>query len=148
MFQMHVLIRKLRSLHTISDEEAAAMAAAIADTKVLKRGDYIAEDGSEPKHSTVMIEGIACRYKTFDDGRRQILSFQYPGDMTDLYSYVMKKLNHAVGALSDCSVAAYSSRKGCCALRAISKPRLHFLARYSDRYLDFAWRVFGNGKFR
>lgn len=71
MFQMHVLIRKLRSLHTISDEEAAAMAAAIADTKVLKRGDYIAEDGSEPKHSTVMIEGIACRYKTFDDGRRQ-----------------------------------------------------------------------------
>jgi len=102
---MHVLIRKLRSLHTISDEEAAAMAAAIADTKVLKRGDYIAEDGSEPKHSTVMIEGIACRYKTFDDGRRQILSFQYPGDITDLYSYVLKKLDHAVGALTQCTVS-------------------------------------------
>ena len=36
------------------------MAAAIADTRVLKRGDYIAEDGSEPKHSTVMIEGISA----------------------------------------------------------------------------------------
>ena len=81
------------------------MAAAIADTKVLKRGEYIAEDGSEPKHSTVMIEGIACRYKTFDDGRRQILSFQYPGDITDLYSYVLKKLDHAVGALTQCTVS-------------------------------------------
>jgi len=102
---MHVLLRKLSALHTISDEEAAALLAAISHTRDIKRGDDIAEDGSEPKHSTVVIEGIACRYKQFHDGRRQILSFQYPGDITDLYSYVLKKLDHAVGALTHCRVS-------------------------------------------
>lgn len=102
---MHVLIRKLKALHSLSDEEASAMVGAISHTQEFKRGGIIAEDGSEPKHSTVVIEGIACRYKNFDDGRRQILSFQYPGDITDLYSYVLKRLDHAVGALTDCTVS-------------------------------------------
>jgi CRP-like cAMP-binding protein len=33
------------------------------------------------------------------------LSFQYPGDITDLYSYVLKKLDHAVGSLTDCTIS-------------------------------------------
>jgi len=52
-----------------------------------------------------LLEGAACRYKILSSGNRQILTFQYPGDMTDLYSYVMKRLDHAVGALSECMVA-------------------------------------------
>ena len=102
---MHVLLRKLYALHAISEEEAKALIAAISHTREIRRGDDLAEDGSEPKHSTVVLEGIACRYKQFHDGRRQILSFQYPGDITDLYSYVLKKLDHAVGALTNCRVA-------------------------------------------
>jgi CRP-like cAMP-binding protein len=102
---MHVLLRKLRALHTLSDEEAAAMIGAISHSREIRRGEDIAEDGSAPKHSTVIVDGIACRYKQLDDGRRQILSLQYPGDITDLYSYVLKKLDHAVGALTDCTVS-------------------------------------------
>ena len=56
-----------------------------------------------------MLSGTACRYKILPGGKRHILTFQYPGDMTDLYSYVMKKLDHAVGALSDCTLCAYSA---------------------------------------
>ena len=66
----------------------------------VKRGEEIAVDGSQPRHSTVVVKGIACRYKNFPDGRRQILSFQYPGDITDLYSYVLKRLDHSVAALT------------------------------------------------
>jgi CRP-like cAMP-binding protein len=39
------------------------------------------------------------------DGRRQILSFQYPGDITDLYSYVLKRLDHGVAALTPGMIA-------------------------------------------
>jgi CRP-like cAMP-binding protein len=48
---------------------------------------------------------MACRYKVLQTGRRHILTFQYPGDMTDLYSYVMKRMDHAVGALTECIIA-------------------------------------------
>jgi CRP-like cAMP-binding protein len=97
---MHVLLRKLKALHLLSAEEEAAILSAITDTRDVRRGETIASDGSQPNHSTLVVRGIACRYKNFADGRRQILSFQYPGDITDLYSYVLKRLDHGVAALT------------------------------------------------
>ena len=102
---MHILLRKLTNLHDISEEEQVAVLSALTRPREVKRGDDIVADGSTPKHTTVMLAGTACRYKILPSGKRHILTFQYPGDMTDLYSYVMKKIDHAVGALSDCTVA-------------------------------------------
>jgi CRP-like cAMP-binding protein len=79
--------------------------AALGPPSKVLRGRDIVPDGSIPKHTTVMLSGTACRYKMMPGGNRHILTFQYPGDMTDLYSYVMKRLDHAVGALSDCTIA-------------------------------------------
>ena len=108
---MHILIRKLTALHSLSEEEQRAMVAAVGHPHPVRRGDDIVPDGSEPEQSTVIIDGIACRYKLLSDGRRQILSFQYPGDVTDLYSYVLKKLDHAMGAVTDCMVAHIPHRR-------------------------------------
>ena len=105
MISMHVLLRKLKALHSLSEEEEAAMLAAISEMLEVERGDEIAADGSQPNYSTVVVRGIACRYKMLEDGRRQILSFQYPGDITDLYSYVMKRLDHGVRALTPGAIA-------------------------------------------
>ena len=102
---MHVLIRKLQTLHSLSDEEQAALLAAISVTRVIERTHDIAADGSCPNQSTVILSGVACRYKMLTGGRRQILCFQFPGDVTDLYSYVLKRLDHGVGALTRCEVA-------------------------------------------
>jgi CRP-like cAMP-binding protein len=102
---MHVLIQKLNALHEISDEEEAAILGALEGPYEVERGEDIAADGSTPKHSTVMLAGVACRYKLLADGRRQILAFEYPGDVTDIYSYVLKRIDHGIGAVTKCSVA-------------------------------------------
>src|SRR5215213_7200703 len=102
---MHILLRKLTSLHEISEEEQAAVVAALEPPIHISRGQDIVSEGSTPNYTTVMLSGTACRYKILARGNWHILTFQYPGDMTDLYSYVMKRLDHGVGALSNCSVA-------------------------------------------
>jgi CRP-like cAMP-binding protein len=102
---VHILLRKLTSLHDLSKDEQAAVLAALGPPQKIHRGEDIAADGSTPTQTTVILSGTACRYKILTNGKRHILTFQYPGDMTDLYSYVMKKLDHAVGALSDCELA-------------------------------------------
>jgi CRP-like cAMP-binding protein len=102
---MHVLIQKLKALHDISDEEETALLGALEGPYEVERGEDIAADGSMPKHSTVMLAGVACRYKLLADGRRQILAFQYPGDITDIYSYVLKRIDHGIGAVTKCSTA-------------------------------------------
>jgi CRP-like cAMP-binding protein len=102
---MHVLIRKLGALHQLSDEEMAAMVGALGSPQEMERGKEIVSDESEPGYSTVLLQGIAARHKDFPDGRRQILSFNYPGDIIDIYSYVMKRMDHAIMAVSKCTVA-------------------------------------------
>ena len=102
---MLLVLQKLNALHQLSDEEQAALLNGLSAPRELGRGRDIVEDGSTPGQTTVMLAGTACRYKTLRNGKLHILAFQYPGDMTDLYSYVMKKIDHAVGALSDCTVA-------------------------------------------
>jgi CRP-like cAMP-binding protein len=102
---MHVLIQKLKALHEISDDEEAAILSALEGPYEVERGEDIAADGSTPKHSTVMLAGVACRYKLLADGRRQILAFEYPGDVTDIYSYVLKRIDHGIGAVTKCSIA-------------------------------------------
>jgi CRP-like cAMP-binding protein len=102
---MHILLRKLTALHDISAEEQQAVISALGPPRTILRNSNIVPDQSIPQHTTVMLSGTACRYKLLPNGRRHILAFQYPGDMTDLYSYVLEKMDHAVGALSDCTIA-------------------------------------------
>lgn len=102
---MHLLLRKLTALHTVSPEEQEAVLDALEPPRTFERGSDIVPDGSDPQNTTVILSGMACRYKMLLTGKRHILTFQYPGDMTDLYSYVMKHMDHAVGALTDCTIA-------------------------------------------
>jgi CRP-like cAMP-binding protein len=106
----HVLIRKLSALHHVSEEEQRALLRCLEPPRTVPRGQDIVADASEPPVSTVILSGIACRYKELADGRRQILIFQYPGDVVDLYSYVLKHMDHAVGALTACEVASIPHR--------------------------------------
>jgi CRP-like cAMP-binding protein len=123
---MHVLVRKLRALHTLSSEEENAIANAITVTRSFEKGAEIVADGSRPPHSTVILAGTACRFKVSHHGQRQILSFQFPGDMVDLYSYVLKTMDHAIGALTRCEVGH------------IPHKALEFL---SDRYPNLAYAL-------
>ncbi len=105
MADFTVLLRKLNALHALNDDEQSALVDSIKEVRSLRKGQDIAVDGSKPRHSTVILEGIGCRYKMVPDGQRQILAFQFPGDVTDLYSYVLKRMDHGIGCLSACVVA-------------------------------------------
>jgi CRP-like cAMP-binding protein len=101
----NVLIKKLDALGSLSDEEERAFIKIIGPRRTVNAGADIVEDGSSPAFSTVLLEGFCCRYKLLRQGRRQILAFQIPGDLLDIYSYVLPKMDHAIGALTRCTVA-------------------------------------------
>lgn len=70
------------------------------------RGEDILAAGTSPKHSTVLLEGIACLYEHLSDGSRQIYSFRYPGDFCDLSRYALRATttNVAIAAVTDCRI--------------------------------------------
>lgn len=59
--------------------------------------------GTGPLH--VLIEGWAIRYKTLEDGRRQILSVLIPGDMFDINGHLAKSMDHSIATLTPARVA-------------------------------------------
>jgi CRP-like cAMP-binding protein len=59
----------------------------------------------ELTHSTLLLDGIACRYKDLRNGQRQITELHVAGDFADLHSFTLKRLDHAVMTLTPCRVA-------------------------------------------
>src|SRR5690349_7383356 len=102
---VHITIRKLEALGDLSAEERNAFLDLLEKPQSVATGADIVADGSLPKESTCLISGFACRYKIFSSGRRQIYSLQFGGDITDVHSYVLKKMDHGVGALTNCVIA-------------------------------------------
>jgi CRP-like cAMP-binding protein len=97
-----ILIRKLRNFGPLSDQDKQILSNLIVDTQDVPAREDIVREGDQPTHSCVLLEGFACRYKMTADGQRQILAFQFPGDISDLYSFVLKVMDHSIGALTDC----------------------------------------------
>lgn len=72
-----------------------------------KRGELVAEPGAmilaEGAHSAqlfTLLSGWAFRFKTLEDGRRQILNYSLPGDLIGLQGSVIGAMEHSVEALS------------------------------------------------
>jgi len=66
----------------------------------------IAREGDDPKVVRLILSGWACRYKGLPDGRRQIVGFFIPGDFCDLNVYILKEMDHTIGAITRVQYAA------------------------------------------
>jgi CRP-like cAMP-binding protein len=102
---MDVLITKMANRDALSAKEREHLAALPSRIREFAAGDEIVPEETTIDFSTVILRGLSCRQKVFHDGRRQIISFYVPGDFCDLHSYLLKKMEHGVQALSPCRVA-------------------------------------------
>jgi len=51
--------------------------------------------------------GLACRYRALPSGERQLTAIHLPGDFVDLHSFLLKEMDHSVGALTDCTIITF-----------------------------------------
>jgi CRP-like cAMP-binding protein len=63
------------------------------------RRDLIRE-GEKPRGVNVILDGWGCRYKQLPDGRRQIVSFFVPGDLCDANVFILREMDHSIGAIT------------------------------------------------
>ena len=98
-------IAKLRARDDLSEEEEQAIRDAVADVIDLPADKVFIRAGELLNHSTILLDGIACRYKDLRDGERQITELHVAGDFLDLHSFTLKRLDHHVMALTRCTAA-------------------------------------------
>jgi CRP-like cAMP-binding protein len=99
------LIRKLESIGFLSDDEKSAVYRIPMQVRRMPARYDIARDGDEPSRSFLLLSGLVCRYKLVRKGKRQIFSFHTPGDIPDLQSLHLNKMDHSLCTLSKSTVA-------------------------------------------
>jgi CRP-like cAMP-binding protein len=102
------LIHTLERRDVVSDEEKAALAAIVAETRSHPEGDMLMRAGRETEFSTLLVEGMLGRAFNTIDGKQQIVAVHVAGDFVDLHSFPLKKLDHDVIALTDAKVVLMS----------------------------------------
>jgi CRP-like cAMP-binding protein len=100
-----LLVRKLESIVSLSEEVRQAILSLPARTRVLNDGQDIVREGDKPSQSCFILDGWAYRYKMLSEGRRQILSFHIPGDIPDLQSLHIHTMDHSLATLTKSTVA-------------------------------------------
>lgn len=72
-----------------------------------EKGSTMLVEGSHSAHLFTVLSGWAFRYKTLEDGRRQILNFVLPGDLIGLQGSVTGEMEHSVEALTDVTLCVF-----------------------------------------
>jgi CRP-like cAMP-binding protein len=99
------LLGKLASVSGITDDEKRAIAALPYAPREFAADQDIVKFGETPSESFTILEGWACRYKMLPGGGRQIMAFHIPGDLPDLQSLFLHRLDHSIAGITPIKVA-------------------------------------------
>jgi CRP-like cAMP-binding protein len=115
------LLLKLRARDLVTGEEEAVLRASVSEIREYPAGRTIVRTGTTVSVSTLLVEGVVCRYKDLADGQRQIMELHVAGDFVDLHGFLLKQLDHNVGAMTAVRVASVPHD----ALRGITETHPH-----------------------
>jgi CRP-like cAMP-binding protein len=102
------LIRKLSNYQVLAHDEQRALEHACGEAHRFATRDDLVKEGDRPPGVNLIVEGFACRYKLLPDGRRQIIGYLIPGDMCDVRICILRKMDHAISALTPGRAALFT----------------------------------------
>lgn len=104
-------LRNLKAFAAISASELAFIQAFKKNEVVLEAGSEILAEGSRTGDLYTLLQGMAFRYRTLSDGRRQILNFLFPGDFIGMQEQIAVDSPHGVEALTAATLCAFPSER-------------------------------------
>lgn len=99
------LLLKLKDRHALDPDEIVALEAVIGDVREVAAETVVIEADCPLDRSTLLLDGLLGRAKTLNGAGRQIVEIHVPGDFADLHSFLLKRLDSRVVALTTARVA-------------------------------------------
>lgn len=97
-------IKKLRRRIAISSEEERAIRALPGETRNVRADEVLVHAGEELDASILLLDGWMARSKDLQNGDRQFTELHVAGDFVDLHGYTLKRLDHDIITLTQCSI--------------------------------------------
>jgi CRP-like cAMP-binding protein len=122
------LFRRLNVVTGLDDADIAAIRGLPINVRHWEAGRTVVSDGSRPTECVLVIEGFCVRAKTTVTGQRQILSIHIPGEIPDLQSLHLRRMDHDLVAVAPST------------LGFISHASLRALTRENPNVAEVLWR--------
>lgn len=103
--ELSLMVRQLRTIAEIDERDEAVLAALPFRTRDIPENRDVVREGDRPTECCLVLQGLVARYKLVADGRRQILSFHFPGDLPDMQGLNLDVMDHSLTALTPARVA-------------------------------------------
>ncbi len=126
--QAHPLLARLEGIATLTSAEKQAIRDLPMLVQDIRANQDVVREGDRPTRCFLLLEGFTCTFKVTESGKRQIMAFHIPGDISDLQSLHMETLDHTVGTITPCKVGF------------IAHEALRDLCRRHDGLNDALWR--------
>lgn len=94
-------LRRRKLFVQFTEEELAFMEKFKTGELAIAAGTTILMEGSNSPQLYTVFSGLGTRYKTLENGRRQVINFLFPGDFTGLQAGLMGEMKHSVEARTE-----------------------------------------------
>ena len=98
-------VRRLESILTLSKEDVRLLAEMPTTVRSYQADQDIVREGDMPSQCCLLLDGFLCRHKIAKGSTRQIMSFHVPGDIPDLHSLHLRRMDHNLTSLGPAVVA-------------------------------------------
>jgi CRP-like cAMP-binding protein len=102
---MHLFAKKLVAGGFLRQEDAEYLISFLGPTRVVPAGANFFPHEQHAGHATIILSGVACRFKMIEDGRRQIVALLFPGDVIGLGDAIVPPPPGFLGALRTCTIS-------------------------------------------
>ncbi|GKS70149.1 Crp/Fnr family transcriptional regulator [Nitrosomonas sp. PY1] len=103
------LIYRLKQLEILDDEDFLIMDSMMLAQRNTPRHFFIISEKYPQPHIHFVIEGWAIKYKTLENGERQIINFVLPGDIVAIYSPLFQNSEHTVESITEMRLGYFSA---------------------------------------
>ena len=99
--QAQAVVRRLSAFRELSESAVTALEKAVRERIVRAgAGQDLVSEGEQLDRIRIVLAGWLSRYKTLEDGRRQIVNFVLPGETCDAHAYLLPRIDHSIGTLT------------------------------------------------
>lgn len=101
-------LRAQSQFRSLPDDQLDVLRRFKAGEIKVEPGTQLLLEGSNSPQLFTALEGLGVRYKTLEDGRRQVINFVLPGDFVGLQAGVMKEMQHSVEASTAMTLCVFN----------------------------------------
>lgn len=104
-------VYRIKKLELLDSEDFQFAENLVTTSEVIDPGIRIIEEGRLQKQVFFVLDGWAVKYKTLEDGNRQIVNFVLPGDIIGLFSPIFQHAEHTVESIVAMKVGGFPADK-------------------------------------